>query len=127
MSLFDIFFLFFFSSGGNAVLMAVSLSLSLSLSLRGTLTHSLSPRCLFSLSCSIIYLGGPVGSGLRSFLSPSISLPSEADEWKDEVHLILEYKKGEEWGGVPAPRANRVILTHDVNNIHLTGLNCPRS
>ena len=133
----------FFFEGGNAVLMANALakkgwstfhshSSTLTLTLHfshlrkyrsysSSFSRSFSPT--LSLSFSSIFLGGPVGSGLRPFLSPNISLPKGEGEkdWKDEVHLILEYKKEEEWGGEKAPRANRVILTHDVNNIHLTG------
>jgi len=35
---------------------------------------------------------------------------------KDDVHLIWEYKAGETWDGVSAPRANRFIIHSDLNN-----------
>lgn len=34
----------------------------------------------------------------------------------DDVHLIMEYKREEAWGQVKAPRANRFIVHHDLNN-----------
>jgi len=40
----------------------------------------------------------------------------------DDVHLILEYKAGEEWGDIVAPRANRYILHNDQNNPTINSL-----
>ena len=34
----------------------------------------------------------------------------------DEVHLILEYKVNENWGGHVTPVANRFITSHDISN-----------
>lgn len=36
--------------------------------------------------------------------------------------MILEYQKGEQWGGMKAPRANRFILSHDKANGILSSL-----
>ncbi|PSN36343.1 ADP-dependent glucokinase [Blattella germanica] len=35
---------------------------------------------------------------------------------KDDIHLILEYKAGEQWGIYNSPRANRFIVHNDNNN-----------
>ena len=59
---------------------------------------------------------------MKKFLREGILYPETEKNWDDEIHLILEFKKEELWGGVPSPRANRMILTHDVNNIETTGL-----
>lgn len=37
-------------------------------------------------------------------------------EYEDDIHLIIEYKTGDEWGALKTPRANRYILHHDKNN-----------
>nr|CAD7601871.1 unnamed protein product [Timema genevievae] len=41
---------------------------------------------------------------------------------KDDIHLILEYKAGEQWGPYVAPRANRFIVHNDANNPMITSL-----
>jgi ADP-dependent glucokinase len=41
---------------------------------------------------------------------------------KDEVHLILEYPRGAQWGHLTAPRANRFIAVHDETNSQLLAL-----
>jgi ADP-dependent glucokinase len=71
-----------------------------------------------------VLLGGHVGSTLRSMLNPAIEVPPPAPGAKsdDEVHLIAEYAKGSEWGGLVAPRANRLILVHDLTNARLLPL-----
>jgi len=40
----------------------------------------------------------------------------------DDVHLILEYKRGERWGRYEAPRANRFIVHSDINNPSISSL-----
>ena len=40
----------------------------------------------------------------------------------DEHHLILEYNKGDTWGDTVADRHNRFILSDDVSNGQLLGL-----
>ncbi len=46
-----------------------------------------------------------------------------------DVHLILEYKEGDTWGGFVSPRANRFALNHDVGNAEVLNLtlNFPKS
>ena len=46
----------------------------------------------------------------------------EGSSVKDEIHLILEYAKGEHWGTETAKCANRIIFSHDVSNSELTTL-----
>ena len=40
----------------------------------------------------------------------------------DEIHLIMEYGKGERWGKLTTPIATRFITSHDVANAELEGL-----
>nr|CAD7425953.1 unnamed protein product [Timema monikensis] len=44
------------------------------------------------------------------------------DVSKDDIHLIIEYKAGEQWGPYVAPRANRFIVHNDVNTALITSL-----
>lgn len=41
---------------------------------------------------------------------------------QDEIHLILEYAQGEQWGTVTTKCANRIIFSHDVSNSKLASL-----
>ena len=41
----------------------------------------------------------------------------------DDVHLIMEYDKGEQWGRYESPRANRFIVHSDHSNLMLESLN----
>ena len=60
-----------------------------------------------------VVLGGRIGPRARALLPPTVaSAAPQADT--DDVHLILEYGKGEEFGGVASPRANRFIVTSGV-------------
>ena len=67
-------------------------------------------------------LVGPIGPKLRSLLNKQISTPTFTASSHDEVHMILEYAKGEVWGQVTASCANRVIFSHDISNAKLTAL-----
>lgn len=62
-----------------------------------------------------ILLGGHVGPGAAALLPSGVTLASPAAP-TDEVHLILEYARGEELAGLAAPRANRFIVTADAAN-----------
>jgi hypothetical protein len=83
--------------GGNAGLMARKIA-------RTGLAHS-------------VVLGGHIGPRAREMLPPTIALASRQEE-ADEVHLILEYAKGDALApaGPTAPRANRFIITADTSN-----------
>lgn len=85
--------------GGNAALMAMQ---------------------LHKLGCDVL-LGGKFGPTLRDLLPNGIRL-SEEEVSQDEHHLILEYNKGDTWGDTVADRHNRFILSDDVSNGQLLGL-----
>lgn len=71
-----------------------------------------------------VLLAGNLSPSLRSLLPSTVSLLPGSDEPNDkEVHLILEYKKGEKWGHIEAPRANRVIVHCDRTNAELRTMN----
>ena len=69
-----------------------------------------------------VMLVGPIGPKLRSLLNEQIATPSFTTDSRDEIHMILEYAKGEVWGEVTASCANRVIFSHDVSNAKLVSL-----
>lgn len=89
------------SLGGNAALMARRLA-------------AVAPG-------AAVVLGGHVGPDAAALLPPSVALAAPAAP-TDEVHLILEYSRGEVLGGVPAPRANRFIVTADAANTRVGAL-----
>lgn len=51
----------------------------------------------------------------RTVLHPNIQLASHPTTDED-IHLILEYKNGAQWGELKAPRANRFIVRTDAYN-----------
>lgn len=103
-----------YKTGGNAALMATALAAD-------------------SCQCRVL-LGGQVGPRLHQLLSPNIRTVveiqgrEEGEEKEgsaaseDAIHLILEYRQGDEWGGVTAPRHNRFIVVHDEYNANIGGL-----
>ena len=93
----------------------------LTLSSFSSFSSSFSKTLFFFLFFSTVLLGGPVGETMKQFLREGIQFPETAENWEDEIHLILEFGKGEVWGENASPRANRMIVTHDVNNIETTG------
>ena len=69
-----------------------------------------------------VMLIGPIGPKLRSLLDKRIATPTFTTDSQDEIHMILEYSKGQRWGEVTAPCANRVIFSHDISNAKLVAL-----
>ena len=69
-----------------------------------------------------VMLAGPIGSSLRTLLPPQIHTPTHTPDTPDEVHLILEYPKGQRWGKITSNCANRVIVSHDVANAKMVSL-----
>jgi ADP-dependent glucokinase len=67
-----------------------------------------------------VLLAGSLDKTVKAQLHPNVSL-LEGQQAPNpmEVHLILEYAKGEKWGHIIAPRANRVILHCDRTNAEL--------
>ena len=67
-----------------------------------------------------VVLAGSLSENLKKTLGGSISLLEGVEAANpSEAHLILEYKKGQAWGDVVAPRANRVIVHCDRTNAEL--------
>jgi ADP-dependent glucokinase len=52
-----------------------------------------------------VQLVGPVGPRLAALLDERVQVAERVAE--DEVHLILEYNAGDEWGDSKAPVATR--------------------
>merc|ERR1719508_610198 len=62
-----------------------------------------------------VLLAAKLSPGLAGWLPEGVQVAGEAID-TDDIHLILEYKREEAWDDVKAPRANRFILHHDLNN-----------
>lgn len=58
---------------------------------------------------------------LRKSLPTDIKITGDPIE-QDDIHLIIEYKTGDEWGPYKAPRANRFILHNDNSNPTINSL-----
>uniref|UniRef100_H2YHL1 ADP-dependent glucokinase n=1 Tax=Ciona savignyi TaxID=51511 RepID=H2YHL1_CIOSA len=67
-----------------------------------------------------VAIGAPVGPKLKPLLHPLLQVPSSSFVDEDEYHIILEFSKGESWGGRVAPIASRFIFSHDVSNSHMS-------
>ena len=67
-------------------------------------------------------LAGPIGSTLRELLHSQIHTPTFTPDSHDEIHLIMEYPKGGQWGEITSNCANRVIVSHDVSNAKMVSL-----
>lgn len=66
---------------------------------------------------------GPLGNQLRKLLHEGILTPDFlSHSAKDEVHMILEYSVGNQWGKVKSFCANRVIFSHDISNSNMVTL-----
>ena len=66
-----------------------------------------------------VILAGRMSNILKEKIRPGITLTGQAEQssgnvihTKDDVHLIIEYKRNEEWGKYKSPRANRYTLTY---------------
>jgi len=62
-----------------------------------------------------VLLAAKLSPGLAGWLPEGVEVAGGAIS-TDDIHLILEYKREEAWDDVKAPRANRFILHHDLNN-----------
>ena len=80
--------------GGNAALIAMRMAEHTTVSLAGNLPDNLKKKLHSRI-------------GLLEGIEPADPV---------EAHLILEYKKGQVWGDIVAPRANRVIVHCDRTN-----------
>ncbi|XP_071964756.1 ADP-dependent glucokinase-like [Antedon mediterranea] len=66
---------------------------------------------------------GPVGPIAEKMFADSIQVPNGVKVQNDEVHLIMEYARGEKWGEDVAPLATRFITSNDIANANLIGIN----
>lgn len=79
-----------------------------------------------------VLLGGPVGDSLSGLLHSNITTLKKHHEnihpdkpfhqVEDEIHLIMEYGGEQKWGELQSKRANRFIVSHDVQNSRLTAV-----
>lgn len=66
---------------------------------------------------------GPLGQGLKKLLPDNIITPTyTSDSDRDEIHMILEYSTGTQWGQTRANCANRIIFSHDIHNSKMIAL-----
>jgi ADP-dependent glucokinase len=95
-----------FHVGGNAALMAVKFAKE---------------------NWNVFLTGGAIGTTLRELLSPyDIQFITASNDGKtneknldnlgDEIHMIMEYDRNEQFKNYIAPRANRFIATRDLSN-----------
>lgn len=68
-----------------------------------------------------VLLGMSYSEKLRALLPPQVKVAGPTLE-TDDIHLILEYEKGVNWGSFTSPRANRLILHSDNSNPQLEAL-----
>ncbi|XP_062544074.1 ADP-dependent glucokinase [Armigeres subalbatus] len=68
-----------------------------------------------------VVLGAKMSAKLKSHLRPDVRLTGSLIQ-DDDIHLILEYKTGDEWGTLRSPRANRYILHNDHHNPFISSL-----
>jgi len=62
-----------------------------------------------------VLLGAKLSPGLAEWIPEGMEVAGGVID-TDDVHLIMEYKRNEEWDGIVSPRANRFIIHHDLNN-----------
>ncbi|KAL8607397.1 hypothetical protein ACOMHN_024422 [Nucella lapillus] len=68
-----------------------------------------------------VLLGARMSPDVAASLPDKVQVVGEPVK-KSDIHLILEYAKGERWGQYQASRANRLILHNDKVNPYLSGL-----
>ncbi|KAF1318770.1 Adp-dependent glucokinase-like, partial [Globisporangium splendens] len=72
--------------------------------------------------CDVL-LGAGIGKEMRKHFNSNIQLVGHLEDHEHEdVHLVLEYAKGDEFRGHVTPRANRYYLNHDIYNARLSVL-----
>lgn len=71
-----------------------------------------------------VLLAGKMSSKLKSYIPKEIKIVGADvnEKVKDDIHMILEYKADETFGGLKASRANRYIIHNDLNNPLLSSL-----
>jgi ADP-dependent glucokinase len=73
--------------------------------------------------CDVL-LGAALGKEMKKhFLNENIQVIGHIQEHEHEdIHLVLEYSKGDSFRGFESPRANRYYLNHDIHNARLSVL-----
>ncbi|KAF0684548.1 Aste57867_23466 [Aphanomyces stellatus] len=70
-----------------------------------------------------VLLGGAVGDEMRGLFHPQVQVVGNIDAGgHEDIHLVLEYSKGDAFNNLISPRANRYYLNHDVYNARLSVL-----
>lgn len=70
-----------------------------------------------------VLLAAKMGPKMAGTLHDSIELTVKvSDVAEEDIHLLLEYERGDQWGGYTSPRANRFILHSDQSNMMLESL-----
>ncbi|XP_014225330.1 ADP-dependent glucokinase [Trichogramma pretiosum] len=70
--------------------------------------------------CDVV-LAAKMTSSLLQIMPEAVTVIGGEVE-RDDIHLILEYKRGEQWGPYTSPRANRYIIHSDNHNPKAGGL-----
>ncbi|XP_014206884.1 ADP-dependent glucokinase [Copidosoma floridanum] len=68
-----------------------------------------------------VALAAKMTDSLRQMIPEAIEVVGDEVD-RDDIHLVLEYKKGETWGPYKSPRANRYIIHNDKHNPEASGL-----
>ncbi|KAI9910555.1 hypothetical protein PsorP6_011037 [Peronosclerospora sorghi] len=71
-----------------------------------------------------VLLGAAIGNEMRPYYTDTRIqvVGSLREDQHEDVHLVLEYARGDEFQGYTSPRANRYYLNHDVHNARLSVL-----
>ncbi|XP_012258006.2 ADP-dependent glucokinase [Athalia rosae] len=70
--------------------------------------------------CDVL-LAAKMTKSLRQLIPSNIRVAG-GDVQQDDIHLVLEYKRGETWGPFTSSRANRYIVHNDANNPTISSL-----
>ena len=68
-----------------------------------------------------VLIGSKASEKLKSYFPDKLQF-LEGNVNRDDVHLVLEYKVGEQWGNFTVKRANRFIVHSDQNNPYINSL-----
>ncbi|CAI5732968.1 unnamed protein product [Hyaloperonospora brassicae] len=76
--------------------------------------------------CTVL-LGAAMGTYMKQYFDDTTiqlvgTIGDEAEREREDVHLVLEYARGDAFRGHVSPRANRYYLNHDVHNARLSVL-----
>lgn len=78
----------------------------------------------FHLEGAKVLVASTMSLKQRTLLDEGIDVTEfpPTEDFVDDIHLILEYKTGDQFGQHKAPRANRYIIHNDANNPMITSL-----